>query len=233
MKRVSAFLDMRRCNNCDSITNFMDVNSHKLRETVRDREAWHAAVHGVARSWTWLSNWTAARIEIMESVPENICLKTCFTSSPGAVPHSPLWTPFRVCQSCSGTEADGKCSWQAPICLWQGGTGTLPHWLTFICFCVPSLLKLVTIWFCLLELRDCLGGWNLTPQARNGRPEKAWHLGGSYRVLLSFRFPFSLLLLNLGNRCWTRKRLTFQIERLIINLTEEISFRGGWFQRQL
>ena len=31
---------------------------HWIQEMVKDREAWHAAVHGVAKSWTWLSNWT-------------------------------------------------------------------------------------------------------------------------------------------------------------------------------
>ena len=36
----------------DSITNSMDMNSGKLQEIVRDREAWHAAVHGVMKSWT-------------------------------------------------------------------------------------------------------------------------------------------------------------------------------------
>ena len=42
----------------DSITDARNINLGKLREIVRDREAWCAAVHGVAKSWTRLSNWT-------------------------------------------------------------------------------------------------------------------------------------------------------------------------------
>ena len=58
-----------RCFN--SITNSMDMSLSKLHEIVKDREAWHAAVHGVAKSLTQLINWTTRYLQEGGWLPKN------------------------------------------------------------------------------------------------------------------------------------------------------------------
>ena len=49
----------------EMVDDSMEMSLSKLRELVMDREAWCAVVHGVGKSWTWLSDWTELRAEVI------------------------------------------------------------------------------------------------------------------------------------------------------------------------
>ena len=73
----------------DGFTNLMDMSLSKLRELVIPREAWHAAVHGVAKTRTWLSNWTKLNSPGLTPLPP-------FNPSGDKIPNFSLCWPSSV-----------------------------------------------------------------------------------------------------------------------------------------
>ena len=53
----------------DGITDSVDMSLSKVQELLMDRKAWHAAVHGAIKSWTWLNNWPELWIPEWVAIP--------------------------------------------------------------------------------------------------------------------------------------------------------------------
>ena len=56
----------------DGIPDSADLSLSKIRETVKDRETWHAAIHGVAENQTWLNDWTTRGNILEDSSPTGV-----------------------------------------------------------------------------------------------------------------------------------------------------------------
>ena len=96
----------------DGIPTSMSMSLSKLRELVMDREAWRAAVHGVTKSQTWLSDWTERMYSLVYS---DVKESACNVGDPGSIPESGrspgVWRGIPLQHSSLENPMDGGSWW--------------------------------------------------------------------------------------------------------------------------
>ena len=77
----------------DDIIDSVGISVSQLQERLKDRKAWHTAVHGVTKSWTWMSNWTKTKTSAIDTILSLIFQLLCRATTeppPGWGSFSPL-----------------------------------------------------------------------------------------------------------------------------------------------
>ena len=137
----------------------MDMSLSKLPEIVKDREAWHAAVHGIPKCQTWLSNWTTFLLRIplerslvltFQSILSSVQF-SCLAVSDSLRPHGLQHTRLRY-----PSPTPGACSNSCPLSQWCN-----PTILSSVVLFSSCLQSFPASWSFLMNQFFATGGQNI------------------------------------------------------------------------